>query len=80
MGVGVGDSNAVALSWRKSSASASGDCVEVAAQTGHVLLRDSKSRQALLLRFTFPEWNAFLSETRSGRFDLDALKTRRPLR
>jgi len=79
-GEGVGDSNAVALSWRKSSASASGDCVEVAAQDGHVLLRDSKGRQSHILKFTVPEWDVFLSETQSGMFDLDVLKTRCTIR
>lgn len=67
------DSNAVALSWRKSSASASGDCVEVAVQNGYVLLRDSKKKRPHLLQFTYPEWECFLSDTRSGKFDIDIL-------
>lgn len=78
-GEGVPDSNAVALSWRKSSASASGDCVEVAVQTGHVLLRDSKTNQSPTLTFTFPEWEIFLSAVRSGKYDLDWLKTHRAI-
>jgi Domain of unknown function (DUF397) len=76
-GEGVPGSNAVGLSWRKSSASGSGDCVEVAAQDGHVLLRDSKREHLRALMFTFSEWDAFLSGARSGRFDPDMLKTRR---
>jgi len=75
----VGDSNAVALAWRKSSASASGDCVEVAAHNGHVLLRDSKRRQSHFLKFVFPEWEAFISEVRSGTYDPDALTGRRTI-
>ena len=67
------DSNAVALSWRKSSASASGDCVEVAAHNGYVLLRDSKEKRPHLLQFTYPEWECFLSDARSGKFDIDIL-------
>ena len=69
----MSDSNPVALSWRKSSASASGDCVEVAARTGYVLLRDSKSMRPHTLRFTFSEWETFLSCARSGKFDADIL-------
>ena len=67
------DSDAVALSWRKSSASASGDCVEVAAQNGYVLLRDSKRKRPHHLMFTYSEWEDFLSGTRSGKFDVDIL-------
>ena len=69
-------SNAAVPSWRKSSASASGDCVEVAAGNGHVLLRDSKGRHRYTLEFTSTEWKIFLSGTRSGKYDSETLKTR----
>jgi hypothetical protein len=75
----VPDSNAVALSWRKSSASASGDCVEAATQNGHVLLRDSKRKGSNILKVTLSEWEIFLSRARSGSFDADVLKTRRTI-
>ena len=62
-------SNPVALSWRKSSASGSGDCVEAAAENGYVLLRDSKRQHSQTLRFTIPKWESFLSDVRSGRLN-----------
>ena len=68
------DSNAVALSWRKSSASASGDCVEVAALNDYVLLRDSKRKRPHHLTFTYSEWKIFLSAARTGKFDVNILK------
>lgn len=63
----------VAPSWRKSSASASGDCVEVALQGESILVRDSKNRQPYILQFTRSEWEAFLWGARSGEFDLTTL-------
>jgi hypothetical protein len=59
----------VALSWRKSSASGSGDCVEAAAENGYILLRDSKRKHSQILRFTIPKWESFLSDVRSGRLN-----------
>jgi predicted secreted Zn-dependent protease len=68
------DSCAIALSWRKSSVSASGDCVEVALASGSILVRDSKQRKPYVLEFTSTEWQAFLSGVRAGEFDLDNLE------
>jgi hypothetical protein len=64
----------MAPSWRKSSASAQGDCVEVALQDGSVLVRDSKNRFPYVLYFTYSEWEAFLFGARSGEFDLKSLE------
>jgi uncharacterized protein DUF397 len=69
------DTHAIALSWRKSSASASGDCVEVARSDESILVRDSKHRLPHILEFTPSEWNAFLAGVRAGEFDLDSLDT-----
>jgi Domain of unknown function (DUF397) len=69
----VSDWDPVALSWRKSSASASGDCVEVAALVGYVVLRDSKGKRSHTLSFRSSEWENFLSCARSGKFDVDIL-------
>jgi Domain of unknown function (DUF397) len=63
-----------AWSWRKSTASASGDCVEVALGKDSVLVRDSKQRIDHILQFTASEWRAFLSGVRAGEFDLENLK------
>jgi hypothetical protein len=68
------DSDAMPLSWRKSSASASGDCVEVALSQGSILVRDSKERCPYILEFTSSEWRAFLSGVRDGEFDLERLE------
>ncbi len=56
--------------WRKSRASGSGNCVEVALAGESVLLRDSKDQLGPSLRFTPEEWSAFLVGVRSGEFDL----------
>jgi Domain of unknown function (DUF397) len=58
-------------SWRKSSASASGDCVEVAFSSGLILVRDSKSKYPRTLKFAPSRWQAFLSDMRAGEFDID---------
>lgn len=68
------DADGIALSWRKSSASASGDCVEVALASNSVLIRDSKKRRPHVLEFTFSEWQAFLSGVRAGEFALESLQ------
>jgi hypothetical protein len=60
-----------ALSWRKSSASASGDCVEVAFSSDLILVRDSKRAYSHMLTFTPPRWQAFLSGIRAGEFNIE---------
>lgn len=72
------DSQITALSWRKSSASASGDCVEVADSSSSILVRDSKHRYLSALAFTYPEWQQFLVGVRGGEFDLDRLRESGP--
>jgi hypothetical protein len=67
------DGRDIEPTWRKSSASGSGDCVEVALAEGFVLVRDSKKRRAHVLEFTSSEWRAFLSGVRAGEFDIEHL-------
>jgi Domain of unknown function (DUF397) len=69
----MSDSHAIALSWRKSSASGTGDCVEVALSNQRILVRDSKKRLPYILEFTFSEWRAFLSGVHAGEFDPESL-------
>ncbi|MDT3439814.1 MULTISPECIES: DUF397 domain-containing protein [unclassified Pseudofrankia] len=57
------------LDWRKSSASGSSGCVEVAATANEIFVRDSKNRSGAVLRFTNVEWLAFLTGVRMGEFD-----------
>jgi hypothetical protein len=56
--------------WRKSLASGTGDCVEVAFFPGRVLVRDSKAPELARLEFTASEWKAFLLGVHRGEFEL----------
>jgi hypothetical protein len=69
------DGQAMALSWRKSTASGTGECVEVAVSSESVLVRDSKQGFPNILKFTSREWCEFVSGVRAGIFDLSSLET-----
>lgn len=59
------------LRWFKSSASAVGNCVEVAhLPGGGVAVRDSKDRAKAAHVYTRSEWDAFLVGAKNGEFDL----------
>lgn len=47
--------------WRKSSACAPTECVEVAFDREQVFVRDSKNREQAILEFTCEEWRTFLA-------------------
>jgi hypothetical protein len=65
------DADLSKLNWFKSSASASGNCVEVAhLPGGGVAVRDSKNRDRAAHVYTRQEWEAFLIGARNGEFDL----------
>ncbi|RIV40897.1 DUF397 domain-containing protein [Micromonospora radicis] len=49
------------VSWRKSSRSCQGNCVEVASAKAAVLVRDSKDPDGPALRISRPAWHAFLT-------------------
>jgi hypothetical protein len=53
--------------WRKSSYSGGngGNCIEVGAQVGRVLVRDTRDRQGPALRFTPGAWRRFADRVRS---------------
>lgn len=53
------------FAWRKSTASNSGGCVEVAIAGGAVLVRDSANRGGPVLGFATVAWSAFLAKARS---------------
>jgi len=61
------------MHWRKSRASGSGNCVEVAALGQTVYVRDSKSPRGPTLAFTTTEWAAFVTGVRDGEFSLPEL-------
>jgi Domain of unknown function (DUF397) len=67
----VVDPEGADILWRKSSLSASGECVEVAwiAESQRWALRHSKSPTGPVLSFTQAEWDAFLGGVRLGEFD-----------
>ena len=54
------------LAWRKSTASNSGACVEVAALGRSVLVRDSMDQTGPVLRLPPAVWSAFLARARSA--------------
>lgn len=63
-----------AVAWRTStrSASAGGNCVELAPHPGQpagVLIRDSKDRTGGVLRFAGDSWTGFLGDVKRGAFD-----------
>ncbi len=58
------------LNWRKAMLSTNnGACVEVAAATGKVVVRDSKDPDGHVLVYMHSEWNAFLDGAKNGEFD-----------
>jgi hypothetical protein len=62
------------LHWFKSSASASGACVEVAhLPGGGVAVRDSKDRAKAPHVYTRRVWQAFLTGAKNGAFDLSVV-------
>jgi hypothetical protein len=48
------------IAWRKSTASSTSGCVEVAAVGGWVLIRDSVRPDGVVLRLPLAAWSAFL--------------------
>lgn len=58
-----------ALSWRRSTVCAGGNCVEVARTAAGVALRDSKDLDGPILEITSGEWLAFLEGAMQGDFD-----------
>ena len=58
--------------WRKSTASAANDCLEVAFTEQSVLVRHSLDPSGPTLAFSSSEWAAFLAGVRNGEFDLES--------
>jgi hypothetical protein len=56
--------------WHKSSYSGDDGCVEVALVNGKVAVRDSKNRSGPILLFAPVEWKIFISEARTGKYDM----------
>ena len=60
--------------WRKSTASAESNCVEVAANGDSIMVRSTRNRQGATLTFTTDEWKAFLVGARAGEFEVRTLQ------
>ena len=52
------------IAWRRSTKSGGGNCVEVAAAGGSVLIRDSANPDGGVLRLPPTAWSAFLAHAR----------------
>lgn len=56
------------IAWRKSTASNSNGCVQMAVAEGAVLVRDSGNPDGVVLRLPPAAWSAFLARTRDRDF------------
>jgi len=61
----LAESEEQSIAWRKSTASNSGSCVEVAVRDGSMLVRDSVNPVGAELEFSPAAWSAFLAFARS---------------
>jgi hypothetical protein len=66
--ISMTDGGRGSLSWKKSTASAESNCVEVANDGDAVFVRDSKDPRGPVLAFTRSEWDAFLTGVHAGEF------------
>lgn len=61
------------LPWRKSRRSINaGNCVEAAADSNGVMVRDSTNRAAATIRYSSQAWRIFLDRAGNGDFDVTA--------
>ena len=58
----MADYDGPALNWRKSTQSAGGNCLEVAAADGVVFLRDSEHPGGPIVPIGAPAWLVFVAE------------------
>ena len=56
------------VQWRKATRCGTAACVEVARVGNEILIRDSKDPEAEPLRFSPPEWAAFVEGVNAGEF------------
>jgi len=64
----VTDSEQSDIIWHKSTASGTGNCVEVAVVNGSILVRNSRGPLGSVLSFTCQAWAAFLNGVNDGEF------------
>lgn len=59
--------------WRKSRHSmTNGNCVEIAAGSDGLFVRDSASRNEATIRYSSRAWEAFLADAKVGKYDTAA--------
>lgn len=61
------------LDWKKSSLSASGNCVEVARTSEGFAMRNSREPGGPVLNFTVDEWDAFIGGVHNGEFNRNSV-------
>ena len=64
----MGEFDVPHIAWRKSTASDSGSCVEVAVAGRTVRIRDSANPDGVVLSLSPAAWSAFLARARSKDF------------
>ena len=66
----LSEAERASLAWLKAqSSTVNGQCVEIAAATGNVAIRDSKDPDGPILVYTPADFRAFLDGARNGEFD-----------
>jgi hypothetical protein len=66
----LSEAERASLAWLKAqSSTVNGQCVEIAAATGKIAIRDSKDPDGPILIYTPAEFGAFLDGARNGEFD-----------
>lgn len=66
----MADGERAHITWRRSTASGSGNCVEVAFASESILVRNSRDPLGPVLSFSPEEWAAFLEGANKGEFAL----------
>lgn len=59
------------MTWRKSTASADGNCCVWVDIQPDVVLVQGDEHGGPMLKFTHPEWAAFIAGVKAGEFDLE---------
>ena len=72
------DDHAAPPTWRKSSKSQYGGCVEVALGADRVCVRNSRFPDGPVIEFPAAVWDAFIVEVREDRYDRPPDRRTRP--
>jgi uncharacterized protein DUF397 len=75
----MANTNQAASVWKKSSFSATGNCVQVQRDSTFIYLRDSKDPHGPVLNFTEKEWAAFIAGVQHNEFHWQLVPLNTPL-